>query len=78
MKEIKVFRKEKDIYCSIDGKDEPFALFTLFLGVANKEKIFKKLDDEKPVFIIEDTSDQKLVEAVAQVDKFIDKIFAKK
>ena len=78
MKEIKVFRKEKDIYCTIDGKEEPFALFTLFLGVANKEKIFEKLDNEKPAFVIEDSSDEKLVEAVAQVDKFIDKIFAKK
>lgn len=78
MKEIKVFRKEKDIYCTLDGKEEPFALFTLFLGVANKEKIFEKLDNEKPAFVIEDTSDEKLVEAVAQVDKFIDKIFAKK
>ena len=78
MQEIKVFRKGKDIYCTIDGKEEPFALFTLFLGVANKEKIFEKLDNEKPAFVIEDSSDEKLVEAVAQVDKFIDKIFAKK
>ena len=78
MKEIKVFRKETDIYCTIDGKEEQFALFTLFLGVANKEKIFKKLDNEKPLFVIEDTSDEKLVESVAQVEKFIDKIFAKK
>ena len=78
MKEIKVFRKEKDIYCTIDGKEELFSLFTLFLGVANKEKIFEKLDNEKPSFVIEDTSDEKLVESVAQVDKFIDKIFAKK
>ena len=38
---FKVFRKEKDIYCTIDGKEEQFALFTLFLGVATKEKIFK-------------------------------------
>ena len=75
MKEIKVFRKETDIYCTIDGKEEQFALFTLFLGVANKEKIFKKLDNEKPLFVIEDTSDEKLVESVAQVEKFIDKIF---
>lgn len=78
MKEIKVFRKETDIYCTIDGKEELFSLFTLFLGVANKEKIFEKLDNEKPSFVIEDTSDKKLVESVAQVDKFIDKIFAKK
>ena len=49
-----------------------------FVYIWKSWKIFKKLDDEKPVFIIEDTSDQKLVEAVAQVDKFIDKIFAKK
>lgn len=78
MKEIKVFRKGKDIYCTIDGKEEPFALFTLFLGMANKEKIFEKLDNEKPAFVIEDSSDEKLVEVVAKVDKFIDKIFAKK
>ena len=78
MKEIKVFRKEKDIYCTIDGKEEQFALFTLFLGVANKEMIFKKIDNENPLFVIEDTSDEKLVESVAQVEKFIDKIFAKK
>ena len=32
MKEIKVFRKEKDIYCTIDGKEELFSLFTLFLA----------------------------------------------
>ena len=78
MKEIKVFRKGKDIFYTIDGKEEPFALFTLFLGMANKEKIFEKLDNEKPSFVIEDTSDKKIVGLVAQVDKFIDNIFAKK
>ncbi len=75
MKDIRIFRNGKNVCCSIDGKDEPLLAFALYLGMEKKEKILEKFENEKPAFLIEDTSDEELVKLAEQLYVHLDKIF---
>ena len=67
--------KKKQILIKFEGKEHNLGLFYLGLGLAKPDQVKEKLGDKRPVLDIICEADEKIYNAVKDVDKLLDEIY---